>query len=70
LPRFGKLDVVVNRGVNRCLGYDLLAQVNGAAGAFVVNTVTVGTRAGTTALNPAGDDACPRLRRLSACPRR
>ncbi|MBK8285973.1 MAG: DUF11 domain-containing protein [Ahniella sp.] len=51
----GNLDVMVNLGVNQFLRFDLLAEVNGAIGAFVTNTATVSTPAGTTALNPGND---------------
>ncbi len=53
----GNLNVLVDLGVNQFLRFDLLAEVNGAVGAFVTNTATVSTPAGTTALNTGNDSA-------------
>lgn len=53
----GNLNVLVDLGVNQYLRFDLLAEVNGTVGAFVINTATITPPAGTTALNPANDSA-------------
>jgi uncharacterized repeat protein (TIGR01451 family) len=53
----GNLIQPITLGVGQFLRFDLIAEVDAGAGAFVSNTASVSVPAGTTALDPADDSA-------------
>ncbi|HET7842568.1 MAG TPA: Ig-like domain repeat protein [Xanthomonadales bacterium] len=51
----GDIDIAIDLPVGGVLRFDLTATVAGATGAFVVNTATIATPAGTTSLDATND---------------
>jgi uncharacterized repeat protein (TIGR01451 family) len=53
----GNLNAVVNLGVNQFLRFDVMAEVDGSVGAFVINTASASLPAGITELNTGNNSA-------------
>ena len=51
----GNLNASINLGVNQYLRFDVIAEVNGTVGAFVIHTVSTAPPPGTSALSPGND---------------